>query len=108
MSQTLRNRLKRIQTHSEMEYSEIIKQINQGAFYDDLNDEQKEMYCRYIGVERSGIETIEKVVAESEGRDPETALHFRLERKQPTPTPEEMQRRIEEVERIVNEVEGVL
>ena len=98
MSQALRNRLSRIEKISGKEYAEILQLIKQGVFYDELTDIQKEIYCRYIGIEREGIEAVETEITITEGKPADTALHFPLEYKQVVPTTEELQKIIAEVE----------
>lgn len=105
MSQSLRNRLRRLAVTSECEYLEIVKLIKQGAFYDDLTDELKDLYCRYRGFDREAMESVNRMVAECEGMNPDTYLHFRLERK-PKPMNDE-QTRIQ-VSEIVQEIEEQL
>ena len=88
MSQSLRNRLRRLEKSLPKDYSEIIQLIKQGAFYDELSDEQKDLYWSYHGYQ--GIdhkvieECIETVVFLAEDKEvPDGYWHERLEYKQP-------------------------
>ena len=102
MSQTLKNRLRRLEKNLPEDYSEIIRLIKQGAFYDDLSEEQKDLYCQYKECNREAMETVRKMVLETEGKeDPEGYLHFKLSYKEKEPTPEEFERTRKEVEQLV-------
>jgi hypothetical protein len=88
MSQTLRNRLRRLKKSLPEDYSEIIQLIKQGAFYDELSDEQKDlywMYHGYVGIDHKIIEECtETVVFLAEDKEvPDGYWHERLEYKQP-------------------------
>ena len=88
MSNSLRNRLRRLEKSLPKTYPEIIQLIKQGAFYDELSEEQKDLYWSYHGY--SGIdhktieECIEMVVFLAEDKEvPEGYWHERLEYKAP-------------------------
>lgn len=53
-------------------FGEIIALIRQGAYYDELTDEQRQEYALYKGVQRKALEDVELAVNGS--------LHFKLER----------------------------
>lgn len=88
MSYSLRNRLRRLEKSLPKDYSEIHQLIKQGAFYDELSDEQKDLYWSYhgyIGIDHKTIEECtEMVVFLAEDKEvPEGYWHERLEYKQP-------------------------
>lgn len=67
--------------------------IAQGAYYDELTEEEKDAYCAYQGFNREAMETVEKMV--------KGTLHFQVERKPRPLTDAERKARAEEVEAYV-------
>lgn len=57
-------------------FGEIIALIRQGAYYDELTDEQRQQYALYKGVSHKAIEDVELAV--------NGTLHFPLERNSPS------------------------
>ena len=102
---SLRNRIKRLQKVSGQEYSEVLQLIRQKAFYDEISDDMKDLYCRYRGFDREAMESVRMIIAETEGFDTETVLHFQLERNPKSMTPEEER---EHTARIAAEVEKLV
>lgn len=94
----IKNKIKRLQKSGGLseEMLRLADLINQGAYYDELTEEEKGIYCAYIGHEREAMEQVEMVVTGT--------LHFQLERKAPPPTREEMARIAEEVQKIIEDV----
>ena len=84
------NRLKKLEKERTTEYNEVISLIKKGAYYDDVSDDVKELYCEYKGTTREVLETIEEMVAGN--------LHFQMELN-PTrePTSKELQQIAEEI-----------
>lgn len=105
MSQSLRNRLRRLEKSLPEDYPEIIQLIKQGAFYDEISDDMKDLYCLYRGFDREAMESVRMIIAETEGFDTETVLHFQLERNPKPMTPEEER---EHTARIAAEVEKLV
>ena len=97
MNKTVRNRLERLENASEGNYTEIIRLIKSGAFYDDLTDDQKELYCLYRGYDRQAIEELFMIMHET--------MHIQLELKPPKMTPEEERKHVVEV---AKEIEAFL
>ena len=63
--------------------------IAQGAFYDELTEDEKDAYCSYREFNREAMETVEKMVTGT--------LHFQVERKPRPLTDAEYKERVEEV-----------
>lgn len=97
MDKTVRNRLKRLEDASEGNYTEIIQLIKSGAFYDELTDDQKDMYCQYRDFDRQAFEDVSTVMLET--------MHIMLEIKPPKMTPEEERKHVAEV---AKEIESIL
>lgn len=95
---SIKNKIKRLQENSGLseEMLRLADLIDQGAYYDELTEEDKAAYCAYIGQEREAMEQVEMMVTGT--------LHFQLERKAPPPTREEMARIAEEVQEIIEDV----
>lgn len=89
------NRLKKLEKEHTAEFTEIIQLIRRGAFYDELTDEQKDLYCKYKGHDREAMETIEEYINGS--------LHLQLKKNEPPPTKEELREITEEIERFLFE-----
>ena len=89
------NRLNKLEKNHSTEFNEVIRLIRQGAFYDDLTDECKDLYCKYHGIDREAMETIELYVV--------GALRFRLEEKQQPPDQKTLEKIIEEVSAYMKE-----
>ena len=66
---------------------------NTGRFYDELSDDEKDIYALYCGFDRQPMEDVEKAVNGS--------LHFRLPKREKVPSSEDMKERIAEVEALV-------
>ena len=82
-------------------YTEILKLIKQGKYYDELSIDQKDLYCEYQGYDREAMETIRITVLDCEGlTDPDNYFHFPLERRKKQ-TDKIDPKILEEVERIV-------
>lgn len=105
MSQSLRNRLRRLEKSLPKDYSEIHQLIKQGAFYDELSDEQKDLYWSYhgyVGIDHKTIEECtEMVVFLAEDKEvPDGYWHERLEYKQPKER-KSLEEVVKEVEQLV-------
>ena len=72
----------------------ILKLIRAGAYYDELTEEEKNLYAQHWKTDR---EALEEVNALSLG-----TLHFRLTRLVPTRTIKQLNGHIQEVEEIIN------
>ena len=70
-------RLDKIQSLRGSDASRILQLIDSGAFYDEISEAEKDLYCEYRHFDRYGMEEVEQLV--------NGTLHFRLER---TPAPE--------------------
>ncbi len=75
-------------------YAPIIAAIRKHTYYDELpKDEYKTLYCQYIGVSRKAFEEVSIMISGD--------LHTMLQEPETSITPEEMEKRIEEVEEII-------
>ena len=75
----------------------ILGLIRAGAYYDELTDEEKDLYAQHWKTER---EVLEEVNTRAVG-----SLHFRLTRFVPTRTIKRLNEHIQEVEEMVNSLE---
>lgn len=70
----------------------ILDLIRAGCFYDELTDEEKDLYAEYWGTDREALETVNRALFNN-------SLHFRLKRRLPPPrNREEVNKRTEEVQ----------
>ena len=92
---SLKNRIKKAQanTHAGEALGRIAELIAQGAYYDELTDEEKNAYCDYLGSERDAMEAVEAMVTGT--------LHFPVKRKEKPLTEAQFRERVEEVEALV-------
>ena len=97
MNDRVKRRLKRLEDVSEENNTEIICLIKSGAFYDEINDVQKDEYCKYREVDREAFEDVLFWVLET--------MHVKLELKPPKMTPEEERKHVAEV---AKEIEAYL
>lgn len=93
---SLKNRIRKAQanTHAGEALGRIAELIAQGAYYDELTDEEKNAYCDYLGSERDAMEAVEAMVTGT--------LHFPVKRKEKPLTEAQFRERVREVEDIVN------
>ena len=93
---SLKNRIRKAQrnTHAGETLGRIAELIAQGAYYDELTDEEKNAYCDYLGSERDAMEAVETMVTGT--------LHFPVKRKEKPLTEAQFRERVREVEDIVN------
>lgn len=75
----------------------ILELIRAGAYYDELTEEEKELYAQHWKIDREALEEVNTQVVGS--------LHFQLTRFVPTRTIKRLNERIQEVEEIVNSLE---
>ena len=71
----------------------VLRLIRSGKYYDELSNEERNAYCKYLGFEREVYETINALVFNS--------LHFQLEKKRKPATREQFEENVKEVEMIV-------
>lgn len=92
---SLKNRIRKAQgrTHAGEYLGRIAELIAQGAYYDELTDEEKNAYCDYLGSERDAMEAVETMVTGT--------LHFPVKRKEKPLTEAQFRERVREVEEIV-------
>lgn len=92
---SLKNRIRKAQrnTHAGEALGRIAELIAQGAYYDELTDEEKNAYCDYLGSERDAMEAVEAMVTGT--------LHFPVKRKEKPLTEAQFRERVEEVEALV-------
>lgn len=88
-------RVKRLEKKHHVEFEEVLRLIKQGAYYDELTDEEKYNYCEYQGTDKETMETIEMYLNKT--------LHFKLEKKPKPPTKEEFERNRKEIEEYMDE-----
>lgn len=73
MVKDINKRIGLLQQKVRPTFPEVLDLIKQGAYYDELTAEQKEMYCAYWN---TGLEAMETVEAFLNG-----SLHFKLAKK---------------------------
>ena len=93
---SLKNRIKKAQgrTHAGEYLGRIAELIAQGAYYDELTDEEKTAYCDYLGTQREAFEQVYGYIMGS--------LHIPIEKKPKPLTEAQFRERAREVEGIVN------
>lgn len=69
--------------------------IAAGAYYDEITEAEKDVYCEYRGFDREAMESVELAVTGT--------LHFQLEKKPKPPTEAQFRQTLREVEALVNE-----
>ena len=87
-------RLAKIEAARPRLFADILALIGRHAFYDEINDNERERYCCYIGVDRRVFEEVNRAVVGD--------LHVILRQIEP-PTPDELRSVIEELEIIINQ-----
>lgn len=81
------------------EHGDIIRLIRQGAYYDELSEQEQRRYCLYrYGFDHHPEIEISKIFGY------EFDLHFQLERRPPPPTEKELAAAVAEVEQIMNNI----
>lgn len=98
MKKTLDARMKAIEAKAEMltKFAPVHVAISKSAFYDELPEEWRDLYCEYVGIDRAVMEHIMLTAVGD--------LHFILHDIE-KPTPEELQEIIAWVESRVNDSE---
>ncbi|WP_026659120.1 hypothetical protein [Butyrivibrio sp. AC2005] len=96
MSKSLRRRLQalRMDLGSAEDVGAILKLIDSGAYYDELTEEEKDAYCRYLGSKRDGYEELYCYVNGD--------LHFKLEYRQKPASQSEFLKNVKEVSEIMD------
>ena len=92
----LRRRIKKAQANAhagEMLLS-IAKMLENGAYYDELTDNEKNVYCAYYGIDRQDLEALNGYVLGN--------LHFKIERRPGKITETQFRDNVREVEAIVS------
>ena len=99
------SRVKKLEKMRKAEFFEIQKLVLQGAYYDELSEDQKETYRRYkesIGGVADDISGAELEILIN-GISKKDAYHFQLSPRKRPPTEEEMKQIVEEVESYFSE-----
>ena len=106
MALNIKARIKKAQENSRISegLERIAELIDKGVGYDELTDEEKEIYCNYKKISRDSLEEIFYTI--------KGTLHIKITRNAKQPTKEEsqaiykdLQKRIEEYARIYNSPE---
>lgn len=94
---SLKNRIKRVetQTYGGEDLARIAELLDRGAYYDELTEEEKFLYCNYYGCDREAWEDINSYLHGN--------LHFKIERKPRPLTDKEFRERVREVQAYVEE-----
>lgn len=81
----IKKRVERARQHSSAAgvYRHIKAYIAAGKYYDELTDEDKNLYCEYLERPREGYEVVNRLVYGHQ--------HVKLEQKQPPPTEAELE-----------------
>lgn len=103
----IKRRLDKLQLHNPSEYAEILELIRKGTYYDELTDEQKDLYFKYLGQNREAVESLKDAIYERKGLEDEWR-HSKISYKKP-PIPadrihEHMRMRIEEVRAYMQDI----
>lgn len=102
-----KQRLMKLEKGSSQDFSEIRTLIRKGTFYDELTETQKADYEKYkcsLGGVAVDIASAELDILFNDTPRSE-AFHFKLSKRQPPPTREELAERIEEVQEILLNME---
>ena len=99
MRVNIESRLRKLENSPKHEYSDVLELIRQGAFYDELTEEQKDRYCSYMNVkDRRAFEEVQTCIFELYEEEVENPLHFQLTYKEKPLTKEEFEERVKWVE----------
>ena len=92
----IRNRIKAMEADAQTagELGRIAERLANGAYYDELADEEKSAYCAYLGTERTAWEAVTTLIYGT--------LHIKIERKEKPLTSEEYEKNFREVEKMIN------
>ncbi len=95
----IKRRIGKVERENAADYTDIriLKLIRAGAYYDELTDEEKDLYAQHWKTDREVLEEVNTQVVGS--------LHFRLTRLVPTRTIKRLNEHIQEVEEMVNSLE---
>lgn len=87
----IKNRLKKAQagTYAGQDLGRIAELIAQGAYYDEMTEDEKTAYCNYYGTER---DTLEEIAGYFQG-----SLHFKITAKPKPLTEAQFKERVREV-----------
>ena len=87
-------RLAKIEAACPRLFADILALIGRHAFYDELNEHQRERYCGFIGADRRVFEEVNQAVVGD--------LHVILRQIEP-PTPEELRQITADIEQQIIE-----
>lgn len=90
-------RLKRLESSARVINTDIEKIIESGVTYEDLTDEQKDIYCAYKGYDREAMETVNKMVLGT--------INAELKKNLPPMTPEQ---KAQHIKKVAAEIESIL
>ena len=95
----IKRRITKVERENAADYTDlrILELIRAGAYYDELTEEEKDLYAQHWKTDR---ETLEEVNALALG-----TLHFRITRLVPTRTIKQLNGHIQEVAEIVNSLD---
>lgn len=95
------SRLRKLEKGITTEFDEIVQLIRQGAYYDQLTPNQQNQYKLY----RESLGGVARDLASAEldilinDTSKAEAYHFKLSKRQPPPTKEELQKTVDEISR---------
>ena len=92
MSKSVIRRLQAIKNNTAIsgDVGAVLRLIGKGAYYDELTDTEKALYCQYLGTDRESFENLHGYFCGS--------LHIKLERKHRQATDAEFRKNVLEVE----------
>lgn len=92
----IKRRIDKVERENAADHTDlnILKLIRAGAYYDELTEEEKELYAQHWKIERKTLEDVNVNVIGS--------LHFQLTRLVPARTLSRLDEHIQEVEKIIN------
>lgn len=89
MKQSINKRLKDLENEPDVVNHEIIRLIKSGITYDQLTDDQKELYCKYHGIDRETEEMMNQTFFGT--------TDVELQLRPPPMTPEEERKHLQKV-----------
>lgn len=92
----IESRLRRLEKVAPPDYADVLALIRSGCFYDELDNEQRDRYCEYLGFEKDVVEAVDRCIRGD--------LHFplKLKEKPLVPGTPEFAARVKEIERLMS------
>ena len=103
---SIERRLSMLEGANLSDIAMVEKWVRAGRFYDELTDEEKELYQKYRESLGGVADDLAGARLEIWFNDtpPEIAFHFPLTHRKRPPTPEEFANRVQEIQNILNDL----